>query len=348
MACVLSASHAAAQTTLSGFDSTSDSRERINENHWKLSGGVELNDQKDTKLYADDVEIFVDQDRAIATGNVLLTQGSNRIAADRADFNTKTRLGTFYHASGIANIQPPRQAPTPGAFAPPLNTTDTDVYFFGDVIEKIGAKKYKITNGGFSTCVQPTPRWDLHADTVVLNIDHYTLLRNAILNVKGVPLLYVPVMYFPTKDEDRATGILIPTYGASSLRGQSISQRLFLGHQSQPGRDLHARLVFEGGPGLRVGISLQLRRRLRWRADRDTCSTRRRPRARMAACRRRGRSSCAAPPIRRCRTICACAAASTTSRIWRSCSRSTPTSTTSRATSARMPAIWSARGERSR
>src|ERR1700754_2870167 len=85
--CVLLASHAAAQTTLSGFDSTSDSRERISENHWKLTGGVELNDQKDTKLYADDVEIFVDQDRAIATGNVLVTQGNNRISADRADFN---------------------------------------------------------------------------------------------------------------------------------------------------------------------------------------------------------------------------------------------------------------------
>ena len=42
---------------------------------------------------------------------------------------------------------------------------DNDVYFFGETVEKIGPKKYKITNGGFSTCVQPTPRWDLHADT---------------------------------------------------------------------------------------------------------------------------------------------------------------------------------------
>jgi LPS-assembly protein len=227
LACLLFASDALAQTTLSGFDSTSDSRERLNENHWKLSGGVELNDQKDTKLYADEVEILVDQDRAIATGNVLLTQGNNRISADRADFNTKTRLGTFYSASGIATMKPPKQSASPGAFAPPLNNADTDVYFFGDVIEKIGAKKYKITNGGFSTCVQPTPRWDLHADTVILNIDHYTVLRNAVLNVKGVPLLYVPVMYYPTNDKDRATGILLPTYGNSSLRGQSIHNAFF-------------------------------------------------------------------------------------------------------------------------
>lgn len=227
LACVLVASAARAQT-LSGFDSVSFSRERVSENHWKLTGAVEL-EQKDTKLYADEVEIFTDQDRAVATGNVVFTQGSNRIAADRADFNTKTRLGTFYNASGIANVQPPQRSPGIGGFAPPppVAGQDTDVYFFGDVVEKIGAKKYKITNGGFSTCVQPTPRWDLHADTVVLNIDHYTMLKNAVLNVKGVPLLYLPVLYYPTKEEGRATGILIPTYGTSSLRGQAIHNAFF-------------------------------------------------------------------------------------------------------------------------
>ena len=58
--------------------------------------------------------VFTDEDRAIATGNVVLAQGNNRISADRADFNTETRLGTFYNASGIATVQPPTQAPRPG------------------------------------------------------------------------------------------------------------------------------------------------------------------------------------------------------------------------------------------
>ena len=98
---------------------------------------------------------------------------------------------------------------------------------FGEKIEKIGPKKYRITNGGFSTCVQPTPRWDLHAGTVILNVDHYTLLTNAVLRVKGVPMFYTPILYYPTKREDRATGFLIPTYGSSSLRGQSIHNAFF-------------------------------------------------------------------------------------------------------------------------
>lgn len=224
-----------AQTASTSQPPTSDSQEvtgasqeRLSENHLKATGNVELLLDRDTKLFADEVEIFRDQDRAIATGNVVFVQGRNRIAAERAEFNTKTRMGTFYSASGIANVQPPRRAPTPGAFLPPAGgSQDTDVYFFGEIVEKIGPKKYKITNGGFSTCVQPTPRWDLHADTLVLNVDDYTLLRNAIFNVKGVPLLYLPILYYPTKEDGRATGFLIPTYGISSLRGQAIHNGFF-------------------------------------------------------------------------------------------------------------------------
>ena len=60
------------------------------------------------------------------------------------------------------------------------STADTDVLFFGEPIAKLGPKKYRITNGGFTTCVQPTPRWELHSSTVVLNLDQYTLLRSAV------------------------------------------------------------------------------------------------------------------------------------------------------------------------
>ena len=179
-------------------------------------------------LYADEVEVFEGQDRVLARGNVVLIQGNNRIAADHAEFNTKTHLGTFYAASGMATVQPPRQIPQPGAIAvPQVPGQPTDVVFFGEVIEKVGNKKYKITNGGFSACEQPTPRWDLNAGTVILNVDHYTILRQAIFRVKGVPMLYTPIMYFPTKEDGRATGFLIPTYGVSRLRGQTIHNAFF-------------------------------------------------------------------------------------------------------------------------
>jgi len=181
----------------------------------------------DVYIFADDAWFYSDEHKFVATGNVVFAQGNSRISAEKTEFDTETRIGTFYTAWGVAPVQPPRQAPRPGAFAPPVANQETYVYFFGDTIEKVGPKKYKITKGGFTTCVQPTPRWNLNADTVLLNVDHYTVLKDAVLSVKGVPMLYLPIMYYPTKRDGRATGFLIPTYGASSLRGQSLHNAFF-------------------------------------------------------------------------------------------------------------------------
>ncbi|MBW8866082.1 MAG: LPS-assembly protein LptD, partial [Acidobacteria bacterium] len=197
---------------------------------WHFIGHVEMDrDPKGgSKVFADDVWIYMGQDKALATGNVLLTQGPDRISAEHAEFNTKDNLGTFYNAWGMATVKPPVQRPATGGVAlPPVTGQENVIIFFGEKVEKIGPKKYKITNGGFSTCAQPTPRWDLHAGTVILNVDHYTVLTNMVMNVKGVPMFYLPVMYYPTKREDRATGFLIPTYGASTLRGQSLHNAFF-------------------------------------------------------------------------------------------------------------------------
>ena len=219
----------AQQINIAGFDRlTAYTYEKLGDKHYLFSGSVEL-EKGDSSIYADAVEYFEDEERAIARGNVVVTQGANRIAADRADFNTRTQLGTFYQASGIASVRESAQrSPVPGGISMPLSGgQENEVYYFGETVEKLGPKKYKITNGGFSTCVQPTPRWDLSADSIVLNIDHYTLLKQALLHVKGVPLLYLPILYYPTKEDGRATGFLIPTYGVSTIRGQSIHNAFF-------------------------------------------------------------------------------------------------------------------------
>lgn len=221
----------------------SDRREATNDQKdWHFFGSVEFNRDKDTTIYADEAWYYTDGSRFIAQGNVVFSQGDNRISAERVEFNTETRLGTFFNATGIAQVKPQPQTARPGGFAapPPVVGRETFVYFFGETIEKVGPRKYKITKGGFSTCVQPTPRWDLHAGTVILNVDHYTVMKNAILAVKGVPMFYIPVLYYPTKKEDRATGFLIPTYGQSTLRGHSIHDAFFWAiNRSQDATILH-------------------------------------------------------------------------------------------------------------
>jgi LPS-assembly protein len=229
--------------SLPGIDTNQSWRwEQISPGHWRLTGDVELEvDKGATKISADEVEIFSDTNLLVAKGNVTLTTKTQRISADSLEFNLLTKFGTFRHASGNARIHgddplnamnpavptPARTPATPPVANNQFGTSEPDLLFYGEIIEKVGERKYRITNGGFTTCVQPEPRWQLQSGTVVLNLDHYAMLRNMVMNVKGVPVFYLPVIFYPINKEDRATGFLMPVYGSSTLRGHTLSNAFF-------------------------------------------------------------------------------------------------------------------------
>ena len=113
------------------------------------------------------------------------------------------------------------------AARPQTAPTDPDVQFYGETLEKTGEDTYIITNGGFTSCVQANPRWEMTSGSLKLRVDHYALLRNMFLKVKGVPAIYLPIMYYPLSKENRNTGFLMPSYGSSSYKGQTISNAFF-------------------------------------------------------------------------------------------------------------------------
>src|SRR5690349_5028488 len=190
------------------------------ETHTLLIKDVQI-ECNDIQLFADEAEVFRDADRVRASGNVLFVSGTSRISAERMEFNTKTKTGTFYVASGIANLE------NRGIERSLFGTQEPDAYFWGNTIEKLGPKTYRITRGGFTTCVQPTPRWEMVAGSVTLTLEKRAVLTNMVLKVKDVPVFYLPAMYYPINKEDRATGFLIPIYGSSDIKGQTINNAFF-------------------------------------------------------------------------------------------------------------------------
>jgi LPS-assembly protein len=178
-------------------------------------------DCNDIQLFADEAELFSDVDRVLARGNVVFVSPGNRISADHMEFNTRTRTGTFYMAYGIASVA------DRGVDRSFFGTQEPDAYFWGETIEKLGPKTYKVTHGGFTTCVQPTPRWQLVGSSVTLTLEKRAVLTNMVLKVKDVPLFYLPGMYYPINKEDRATGFLIPIYGTSTIKGQMLKNAFF-------------------------------------------------------------------------------------------------------------------------
>lgn len=202
------------------WDITSDQAIGVNDNHYRLVRNVRI-DCNGIQLFADEAEVFPDVDRMRASGNVVFVSGGNRIAADRMEFNTKTKTGTFFVASGIANLE------GRGIDRSLFGTQEPDAYFWGETIEKLGPKTYRITRGGFTTCVQPTPRWELVANQVTLTLEERAIIKNAVLKVKDVPVFYLPAMYYPINKEDRATGFLIPIYGSSTIKGHTLNNAFF-------------------------------------------------------------------------------------------------------------------------
>ena len=194
--------------------------EQVSANHLRLTGQVQI-ECPQMSFFADVIDIFTEPHlRLVAEGNVVFTSPEGRVAAERVEFNVFEGTGTFHQASGIMSL---------GATVDraQFGNQDPDIYFYGDTIEKLGTRSYRLTRGGFTTCVQPTPRWEVTSDSVVINLNDYAIARNMLLRVKGVPLMYLPILYYPIKDDERATGFLLPTYGSSTLRGQAFSNAFF-------------------------------------------------------------------------------------------------------------------------
>ena len=234
-----------------GWNTKQFSLERLDADRVRLMREVEIEGEPGSpnageKFFADDLDFNTKTGELTASGNVVFSTPTSRISAETVVFNTHSKMGTFTNASGISQLGE-RSKPNLAMFGGML---EPDVYFYGETIEKIGPDKYRITKGGFTTCVQPTARWEIVANHAVVNLRDYVVMRNAVVTVKHVPVFYLPMLYYPIQDDDRATGILMPIYGASTYKGQSLSNAFFWAiNRSQDATFFHD-WMFSRGTGM--------------------------------------------------------------------------------------------------
>jgi LPS-assembly protein len=71
--------------------------------------------------------------------------------------------------------------------------------------------------------IQPT--WSISASQIVQDRErHLVFYRNAVLRVKGVPVLYAPVFWHPDPSAPRTSGLLIPSFALSHKLGFTWQQ----------------------------------------------------------------------------------------------------------------------------
>ncbi|WP_304170111.1 LPS-assembly protein LptD [Phenylobacterium aquaticum] len=70
-----------------------------------------------------------------------------------------------------------------------------------------------------------TPTWSIRADKVVQDHEHQLVYyRNAVIQIFGAPVLYLPVFWHADPQAVRKSGFLEPRFGASNRRGLSYEQ----------------------------------------------------------------------------------------------------------------------------
>src|SRR5438046_4373132 len=89
--------------TTTGVDLVNSMRQELTDNQktQHYIGSVELV-SGDLTVYADEVWQYSDTHKFVATGNIVFSQGNNRISAEQAEFDTETHTGIFYTAWGVA------------------------------------------------------------------------------------------------------------------------------------------------------------------------------------------------------------------------------------------------------
>jgi len=166
------------------------------------------------------------QRRFKGQGNVVFMRGDERLAGERLELDLDSNFALLENASGY--VQP-------------------GVFVEAKKIERIDSDTYRIEGGRFTSCAQPNPRWGFTASSATIDLDNKITASNVFFKVKSVPALYFPYFYYPIKEEGRATGLLFPHFGFSSVRGfdvgsgffwamgRSLDQTFYVDHYSRVG-----------------------------------------------------------------------------------------------------------------
>lgn len=176
---------------------------------------------QDAQVFAQEMDYSEAENRLDLRGQVVFQQAGARITAATGSFDLKTRNAVFVQASGTLLLTDRQLDRTL------FGSMEPEAFFTADRIEKTGPRTYKLVKPTFTTCVQPSRRWQIKAGSMTLTLDRYAVMRNAVLQVKDVSVAYLPLFYYPIQEDDRATGFLMPGYGASTYRGFTLSNAFF-------------------------------------------------------------------------------------------------------------------------
>ena len=166
-------------------------------------------------LRADEIDYNRVTGYAEARGNVYYEnfERKEKLWATRVEYFLRDERGRFYEVRGETY---PKIENRPG-----LYRTESPIRFEGKWAERIG-DEYRLYDGTLTNCEIPSPWWTLRSPEFRIVPGEHATMRNGVLRIRSIPVLYAPWFYKSLKEGERKSGLLTPNFGNSNRRGQMV------------------------------------------------------------------------------------------------------------------------------
>lgn len=179
------------------------------------------------RLEADNLISFDDGIIVEASGDVVLRHGNDYLRADFARYFTATNW-VYISGNVKAHIGQDELTASTAEFDLTSNTgwlkdgsvfmAGPHIYFTGESVTKHWGDRYTFHNAKITSCDGPAPAWSFAAEQAKVEIDGYATLIRSSFQLRETGILFAPYLILPAKTT-RQSGLLPPTFGASSLNG---------------------------------------------------------------------------------------------------------------------------------
>ncbi len=193
------------------------------------------NSDRPWHILADEVSRDREADVYVASGNVVISRGDLRLAADYVRFDHRRMQA---HAEGHVVLTSGKDvlnarkadldlsAETGVLIDGRLFISENHFYFRGDRIEKVGPDSYTADRVTVTSCDGDRPDWKITGRNLSVTIEGYGTVENAALWAGPVPVFYAPWLGFPVKIK-RQSGLLPPQFGVSDRKGVEYLQPFY-------------------------------------------------------------------------------------------------------------------------
>jgi len=171
----------------------------VGEGHARVNRG-------DMFLSADVIIYDKAKNKVFANKNVIIKVSDDILEGNEAEFDLTTRTGEVKDGH--------------------LFLKRNNVHLLAEELKKTGLEEYEAKKAIISTCPLPKQTWTFKADELKLSVSGNAIGTGNTFNIKGVPVLYSPLLSIPI-NRYRKSGFLLPYFTSSSRNGIEIEVPYF-------------------------------------------------------------------------------------------------------------------------